>query len=407
MADGHAAQEQHGWIWSGAVKAVFVTPYTQDGRTDPAWVGYKSVGALLAGCLEREGIELLYAGGFREAGKLWRGAKQALRNLGGGRRYLRFAEPAILRGYARQLEHRVRGLDVECVISHGWLPVAHADLRVPLVIHNDAPLVRLIDYYSYYSGITDATIAGICRAEQQAIEKAALVVYASEWAAEGAREAYPACADKIHVLPYGPALPGHLIPGDIDSAPRSAQPQCELLFLGVDWERKRGPLAVDIVRRLNQSGTPARLTIAGCSPQIDSGDASWVEIHGFLDTRTERGAQQLRTIMNRSHILLLPVQAEAFGLVFAEASAFGIPSFATATGGVTTAIRDHVNGRLFADSDGADEYCKAIKELMSGNNYGTLARSSRRDYEERLNWRCIGQQWSELLRTHTTAYPKA
>ncbi len=384
------------------MKAAFVTPYHLGGRVAPEWVGYRSVGALLAGCFEREGIDLLYTGGYREHGIVWRGARQAVFNLFASQKYLRFAEPAILRGYARQLEQVLAQSDVDCVVSHGWLAVACAELRVPVVIHNDAPLVRLIDYYSYYSGITQATMASIYKAERAAIEKASLVVYASEWAAEGAREAYPSCAEKIRVRPYGPALPQQLLPDDITNilAARSKQKQCELLFFGVDWERKRGPLAVDIVRRLNATGMPARLTVVGCRPPISSDDKQWVEVCGFLDTRTEQGAQHVQAIMNRSHILVLPVLAEAFGLVFSEASAFGIPSFASATGGVATAIRDGVNGRLFSCADGAEEYCAAIKNLMSSGSYEALARSSRRDYEDRLNWQHIGRQWSELLHEH-------
>lgn len=382
------------------MKAAFITPYKQGGAHEPEWAGYKSIGTLLSACLQREGIDLCAIGGFREQGRLWRGARQAVQNVFAKRRYLRFADPGILTGYARQLEGELRKQSVDIALSHGWLAVAHATMNVPLVIHNDAPLVQLIDYYSYYSNIDATTEKRIRDAEALALEKAAIAVYASEWAANGARSAYPSCAEKIHVLPYGPAFPEHLIPSDIHSAlaVRAQQPQCELLFFGVDWKRKGGPLAVEIVRRLNTTGMAARLTVVGCEPHIENEDKRYVDVRGFLDASTHQGAQQLWEIMNRSHVVVLPVQAEAFGLVFAEASAFGIPSLAPATGGVTTAVRDGINGVLFSTSDGADIYCTAIRQLMDNRHrYEALAHSSRRDYEERLNWQRIGKQWAELL----------
>lgn len=381
------------------MKAVFVTPYSLSGTVPPAWIGYRSVGILLAACLEQQSIELVRTEVLRERGKLWRGARQALRNIGASRRYLRFAEPGILRGYAQQLERQIAGSKADCVVCHGWLPVADAALSVPLIVHNDAPIVRLIDYYPYYSGITDDTVRALYEAEKKALAKAAIAVYASDWAADGVREVYPEYAHKVRVIPYGPALPAHCIPNDVEPLveARSTTPRCELLFLGVDWERKRGPFALDIVRQLNAAGIPARLTVAGCSPRISETDKQWVDVRGFVDTRTEHGAQQLCALFCRSHLLVLPVQAEAFGLVFAEASAFAVPSFATATGGVPTAVRDGVGGILFSDSASAEDYCSAIIALMRSGAYRELAYSARRDYEERLHWKNIAQQWAMLL----------
>lgn len=382
------------------VKSVFVTMYPQENSADPAWAGYNSVGRFLAAQLRSEGIELVPVGGFREDGKLWRGARQAAHNLVASRRYLRFVEPSILRGYARQLAQQLEGKQVDCIVSHGWLPVAFLETDIPIVVHNDAPLGRMIDYYEYYSNLTEVTARQIRAMEQQALERAAYAVYASDWAADGVRAMYPSCAHKVAVVPYGPALESSLIPQNIPEilARRSAE-RCELLFLGVDWERKGGPLALEVVRRLSQSGMSCRLTIVGCRPSLSVDEAALVEQHDFVDPRTEPGRQLFLSLLYRSHIALLPVRAEAFGLVFAEASAFGIPSFTVATGGVPTAVRDGVNGKLFAPDAEPEEYCAAIRSLMSKpDSYRSLVLSSRREYEQRLNWENAGNMFAAILR---------
>lgn len=382
------------------MRIAFVTMYPQGGDAGgPAWAGYNSVGRFLASRLRAEGFDLMPVGGFHEEGKLWRGARQAVHNAVAARRYLRFVEPGILRGYARQLARALDGKNVDCIVSHGWLPVAMFDTDIPVVVHNDAPLVRMVDYYAYYSNLTDATAQRIRAMEQQALEKTAAVVYASDWAAEGAQEAYPACAHKVSVVPYGPALEQSAIPQDVTPVlDARSRERCELLFFGVDWERKGGPLVLDIVRRLMRDGMSCRLTIAGCRPPLTQADAAFTDVHDFIDTQTEPGRQLLASLLGRSHLLVLPVRAEAFGLVFAEAAAFGVPSFATVTGGVTTAIRDGVTGKLFAPEAGAEEYCAAVREVMAEPAaYRAMALAARRDYEERLNWKSVGKTFAAIL----------
>ena len=102
--------------------------------------------------------------------------------------------------------------------------------------------------------------------------------------------------------------------------------------------------------------------------------------------------------MSDSHFLILPSRAECFGVVFAEASSFGLPSVATNTGGVSTAIRDGRNGQTFPLSASPAEYCNYIERLfLSKQAYRDLALSSFQEYSARLNWAAAGRQVCELV----------
>lgn len=96
--------------------------------------------------------------------------------------------------------------------------------------------------------------------------------------------------------------------------------------------------------------------------------------------------------------MILPTLTECYGIVFAEASSFGLPSLAPQIGGIPTAIRDGKNGKTFPPEAPAEGYCEYIKTLMSSkDDYRVLARSSFREYSERLNWQSAGKKAAALI----------
>ena len=98
-----------------------------------------------------------------------------------------------------------------------------------------------------------------------------------------------------------------------------------------------------------------------------------------------------------SHFLILPARAEAFGVVLCEANSFGLPCLATTVGGIPTIIRDGVNGRLFPPED-PQAIATAVRAIYADQAaYASLAESSFREYEARLNWRVAGQTVRRLL----------
>jgi glycosyltransferase involved in cell wall biosynthesis len=100
-----------------------------------------------------------------------------------------------------------------------------------------------------------------------------------------------------------------------------------------------------------------------------------------------------------AHFLLLPTRAEAFGNVFSEASAFGVPSVATRTGGVPTAVLEGVNGHLVDPSDAGGGYADHIERLWRDQSaYTALSERARTRFESTLNWDTWGSTTASIIR---------
>src|SRR5262249_22755864 len=125
---------------------------------------------------------------------------------------------------------------------------------------------------------------------------------------------------------------------------------------------------------------------------------AYVKCLGFISKHTLQGQQTLQTLLADSHFLFVPSRAEAYGIVFCEANAFGIPCLTTYVGGIGTVIKDNVNGMTFALNSPVSVYCDTILDLMHDRKrYEALALSSYHEYETRLNWKVATLQVKKLI----------
>jgi glycosyltransferase involved in cell wall biosynthesis len=162
-------------------------------------------------------------------------------------------------------------------------------------------------------------------------------------------------------------------------------------LLGVNWSSKGGPIALEALKLLLEAGIPAHLTVCGCVPPADVSHPNLTVIP-FLSKRDPVQAEKLANLLETSTFLILPTQFEAFGIVFCEASAFGLPSIARDTGGVCGVVVDGVNGYRIDPKGGAEAYAKVILDLFRDpDRYHALCVSARQEYDRRLNWDSWGR----------------
>ena len=127
--------------------------------------------------------------------------------------------------------------------------------------------------------------------------------------------------------------------------------------------------------------------LIGATPPSAAGLPPFVKCLGFIDMSTAEGRRRIDQAISAAHFMLLPSRAETFGHVLCEANAFGVPCLATAVGGIPTAIRDGVNGRLYPVDAGADAYADDIASLMRDPDvYRTLALTSFAEFQSRLSY---------------------
>ena len=124
-----------------------------------------------------------------------------------------------------------------------------------------------------------------------------------------------------------------------------------------------------------------------------------IEYHGVLSKANEAQRAELREIMLRSAFLFLPTRQDCTPMVFSEGNAFGMPGITTDTGGVSSVVVEGVNGHLLPLTAGPKEYADLIEAAwVDQGKYIALRKSSRRQYEQVLNWKTWARQSATLIR---------
>lgn len=298
--------------------------------------------------------------------------------------------------FSRQLQNDLKKRPVDVLfVSASSQMIAYLETNIPVIYMTDATFQQLQGYYPYFSNLAANNIRQGIELDKKAYRKAAHFMLASEWNKNSAINDYGIFADKISVIPCGANL--DKIPLAIDINHRSSG-TCNLLFLGVEWDRKGGGIALEAFRQMKLKGINAQLHIIGCIPPIDLTNEKGITVISFLDKNKEEDFNKLHTIFLKTDFLLLPTRAECAGVVFSEASAYGIPSITTDTGGVSTYVKNDLNGyALPLDAKGEDYAVKIKFVLDDPQRLARLKQSSRIYYEKQLAWDHWGQQFEEIV----------
>lgn len=163
----------------------------------------------------------------------------------------------------------------------------------------------------------------------------------------------------------------------------------EILFVGVDWERKGGPELVEAFRKVLLIHPDAKLTIIGSMPTVNIANC---RILGKLPL------EELQPYYQFASIFCLPTKLEPFGVVFVEAMANRLPIVATNVGAIPDFVIHGKNGILVSPGD-VTELAQALVELLDDpqrcRKFGTYSYEL---VESRYNW----QKVSGLIRKGVT-----
>jgi len=300
--------------------------------------------------------------------------------------------------HARHFEARISGEALDWIYApQAAVELACLNTSIPVIYSSDSTLQLLRGYYENFSNLARFDEAD--ELERKAIHKATVLVYRSSWAASSAIRDYGADPSRIHVLPTG---------ANVDTAPdrsavlgRKKGLICRLLFVGVDWKRKGGFLAYKTMVLMNESGLKTELIVCGCLPaeSVVNSDPR-VTVVPYRDKNTPVHLQMMENLFWACDFFFVPTRADCLMNSICEAGAYGLPSISTDTGGVSFALTHGKNGFLLPPTADENDYASLITELFQDDErYSALVRSSRSEFETRLNWDVWGSMMAGILGT--------
>jgi len=270
------------------------------------------------------------------------------------------------------------------------IELAYVKTDVPIIHLSDATYASMLNYYPEFTGIWKWLAAQGNAIEQGVIENSTTIICSSHWASTSVIKDYSAPLDKVHTI---------LLGANVKQLPEQSKTDivqkfsgiCRLLFVGKEWERKGGDIVLGVYKHLVGAGIETELTIIGCRGKEIPDDPN-ISIYENINKDRADHVELFNSIFGRASFFIVPSKSEAFGLVYAEAAAYGTPAVGSMTGGIPSIVIDDITGVLLPENATSDDYAKRVIELWRDKDKlmeMSLAAKSR--FNSDLSW----ERWSE------------
>lgn len=291
------------------------------------------------------------------------------------------------------LSHLEEGTDA--IFSLSTIPIAYLETKIPIYIYIDGIYEYMLNqgFKKIANDIKEAHLI-----EDLAIQHCTKVITTSVASAETIRNVYQSALQKIEIVPLGANLDTYPTKEEIiENLEKKDVKKCKILFVGVDWHRKGAKIVIDTVKLLHDQGFPIELHLVGLK-DIPIKLEPYMINHGFLSKMKSDELNKLYTLYRKCHFLFVPSYAEAYGLVFCEANAFGVPSISHTVGGIQTIIKNNENGYLFNIGTKPEVFACYIKNTFNNKEeYNKLALSTYQRYCSYLNWNVSGKKLADII----------
>lgn len=162
----------------------------------------------------------------------------------------------------------------------------------------------------------------------------------------------------------------------------------KILFVGIDFDRKNGPLVVEAFSLAKKIRPDIELYIAG--PKDLRLEMEGIHVLGQLNH------DELITYFNLCDIFCMPSKFEAYGLVFAEALTFGLPCIGRNAFEMPYFIQNGETGFLLNRED-PNELKELMLKLLDSEIIRENVRKKRKWYIEEYSWNTVGKRITEII----------
>ncbi|GEM_PF-315494 len=235
--------------------------------------------------------------------------------------------------------------------------------------------------YSYFdkrSLNSDESIA----LEREIYKNARIIFTFSEFASASLIEDYRCDPKRVHCVYSGVNIMG--------ARPSQHTPENKnILFAGIDWERKGGPELVEAFQKVLKNYPDATLTIVGCRPKINVPNCRVVG-------RVSK--EELARYYENASIFCMPSKVEPGAGVLVEAAFHKLPVVTTNVGGSAERVLDGKTGYLVPPGN-IEKLAQVLGELLADpEKRKAFGEAGFNFVQERFSWPKVGERICREIR---------
>lgn len=240
------------------------------------------------------------------------------------------------------------------------------------------------ELYSFtgFKGISGSAMEKRVQIQRRFYQDAAGIFTMGKWQADFLVKELGLPESKVHHVGGGINCP---LPTKIPEKGSGAA----FLFIGRDFKRKGGDLVVDAFRKLHEIDSSLRLVVAGPAQNPCQG------VKG-IDFRGDVNGCEVASLFANSDVFVMPSRFEAYGLVFPEAMAFGLPCIGRDAFEMREFIDDGANGKLVR-SDDPDELADAMWTCLKDEEIKASSRANAGKASVCFSWDAVARRIASII----------
>jgi glycosyltransferase involved in cell wall biosynthesis len=245
---------------------------------------------------------------------------------------------------------------------------------IPHFVYTDHTHLQNLHYEANKNNLYSSTWIAL---ERNIYENAALVFVRSSNVRQSMIDEYTIPPDKV-VLAYA----GSNVRVSKTKVQNSDYTQRNILFVGLDWQRKGGPTLVKAFQLVRETYPDARLLVVGARPDLHIQNC---EIVGPVKP------QELDHYYQQASVFCLPTHLEPFGMVFIEAMTAHLPIVATRIGAIPDFVQEGKNGFLVSPDDIQGLADALLRLLQNPKMCRAFGEHSFQLTQDRYSWSAAGE----------------
>lgn len=253
---------------------------------------------------------------------------------------------------SKLIENKLSESNYDAIFAIDAAALTFVDTDVPVVYYSDGIASKMINYYWF--NLSKGSIKQINFIQQKSLDNSDVCVFTNKWAADGAVNDYNVPNENIKIIHTGANL-------ENDNFESVEHENVNLLFCGVDWDRKGGDMAVQTLKSLNKLDPTRKyvLHMYGCNPPYEIEDEN-IKLYGFLNRDISNERKVFDKLWSEADFFVSPLKADCAAASFCEACAYSVPSVTFDTGGIGDHVINDYNGFRLPVGSNSDDFANVI-----------------------------------------------
>ena len=177
--------------------------------------------------------------------------------------------------------------------------------------------------------------------------------------------------------------------------PRPSDRPPTILFVGREFERKGGDVALAALARVREELPAARLRVIG--PTSLSGAPAGVDFLGFLRKDRPDDLQRLLDAYATADVFCFPTRFEPFGIVVLEAMLFGLPCVASAAWAIPEMVVTGETGYTVPVDDVAGFAARLLEVLRDPERAARMGLAGRARALRHFTWQAVAEKMTRAM----------